>query len=129
VSVYFVQGKTTGLVKVGYAKGDPQIRVDSFRVGCPEELEFLGSVHGGRDVEAAFHKVFAMWRVRGEWFWPHPSLMEQIGRRDLGRWFAGGPEAMRFAADIRAGKPVPYRRTPELFMASDHEFSTLTFPC
>jgi hypothetical protein len=71
--VYFCRAKRSGLIKIGWAL-DPAARVDSFRCGCPEELELVAAFRGGRDLEAAYHRVWRECRVRGEWFFPSVCL-------------------------------------------------------
>ncbi len=77
-SVYFVQ--TQGLLKIGVAS-DVADRLSTLQVGCPYELEFLGSIGGGPSAERALHLALDCYRFRGEWFMQPPGVRQAI--RDL----------------------------------------------
>jgi hypothetical protein len=82
-----VWAPTNRLVKVGWCKGNPEERVRTLQCGSAEPLELLSWQSGAsQDEERAYHRVFAGCRVRGEWFWPLPALMELAGRRELGEY-------------------------------------------
>lgn len=84
--VYFIQfvgesGEENGLVKIGYSGQLVQRRHelareyigDRFRAGW---LRVLGTVPGDRNREAIYHRRFHEFRVFGEWFEPHPDIIE-----------------------------------------------------
>jgi len=62
--VYFIQGETTKLVKIGQSV-NPAARLRDLQIGSPDVLKLLAAVDGS---EKEFHKMFAKQRVRGEWF-------------------------------------------------------------
>lgn len=63
--VYFIA--LHEVIKVGVT-GDVADRVSALQVGCPYELELLGSIKGDPRAEAALHAALCIYRVRGEWF-------------------------------------------------------------
>ncbi|MBU1253573.1 MAG: GIY-YIG nuclease family protein [Alphaproteobacteria bacterium] len=79
----------TGMV---YFWGDPsrkiKIGTTSRPAGRHRELrsttglpgKMLATVHGGTDLEQAYHRRFAEWRQRGEWFSPAPAILAEIER-------------------------------------------------
>jgi hypothetical protein len=76
---YFALGKLNGLIKIGRSRS-PKYRVWQLksdpRHGQP--AEFLATIPG--DLEVEYHRIFARWRVEGEWFAPHPDLLAEIER-------------------------------------------------
>lgn len=91
--IYFIRGKQSGLVKIGYTGGDGQSRLAQLQTGSPEELELVATVDGGLDVEKRYHDMFATSRTRGEWFKPTWQL------RQLLHWYVAG-------APLLNGKPI-----------------------
>jgi DNA-binding XRE family transcriptional regulator len=76
--VYFVQGGTTGLIKIGSAK-DPQRRMANMQSGCAERLDLLGMIpEDGRMSEGRLQAELSSTRVRGEWFTMSDRLREII---------------------------------------------------
>lgn len=77
--VYFIQGEQTRNIKIGYTT-NLQSRIDSFQLGCPDKLFYIGTIlfptkARAENVEKQLHKKFAHLRVQGEWFYPDPSLI------------------------------------------------------
>lgn len=76
---YFARGLWTGLIKIGMSK-QAGFRISSLggeRNGEPaEELLILRD----GDLERGYHRIFEKWRVRGEWFAPHPEILAEIKR-------------------------------------------------
>jgi hypothetical protein len=71
--IYFVQS-ADGLIKIG-TTSNLERRLSTMRVDSPSELKLLGTLAGGRKIEAALHSRFAEDRKRGEWFAPSSSLL------------------------------------------------------
>jgi hypothetical protein len=71
---YFIQEGTGGRVKIGYSV-DPQNRMKEFQTGNSNVLILVGLVEGGQPTEAKLHKKFRRYHHRGEWFWPHRSMV------------------------------------------------------
>ena len=65
--VYFVEAVSTGLVKIGWTS-NLEKRLYALRRGNAVELVLLKCIPGDRAVEAALHRRFRAYRVRGEWF-------------------------------------------------------------
>lgn len=75
--VYFIRNRDTGAVKIG-TTGNITARLNALRLQGGLDLELLGTVSGGRDVEGGLHRLFAVHRVRGEWFNPAPEILDYI---------------------------------------------------
>jgi hypothetical protein len=73
--IYFVQGIITQRIKIGYAR-HPKKRVASLQSESPDELKFLGQMHGEMEDEAALHEQFKRHRLHGEWF--KPDVLPQV---------------------------------------------------
>jgi hypothetical protein len=73
---YFMQGRLTGLIKIGRSKYTAEFRRDCLQVGSPDILVILKTVLGEKEPE--YHKKFAHLRQHGEWFTPAPELLEFI---------------------------------------------------
>lgn len=73
--VYFVAaGK---YLKIGFSV-DVHARIESFRTGCPDEIELLATIPGGAKEERRLHKRFAHLHHRGEWFRFEGSLADYV---------------------------------------------------
>ena len=76
--VYFVQAGLAGRpVKIGYAQ-EMCRRIGTLQLGCPEPLEVLLAVGGGRELERELHQRFAHLRIHQEWFRLDLGLMTCI---------------------------------------------------
>ena len=64
---YFIQGKATGLIKIGKAIHIRK-RLAALQTGSPDELVCIFNIMG--DWEKRLHKKFASDRRHGEWFAP-----------------------------------------------------------
>jgi hypothetical protein len=74
--IYFIQaGGDGGLIKIGLTV-DLGKRFSALKSSCPAELTLLGFEHGRREEEKALHRRFAEHRMSGEWFSPHPDIMD-----------------------------------------------------
>jgi hypothetical protein len=78
--VYFIQGKTTGNIKIGVAN-DPEARLRDLQIGSSEDLTLLGCLVGSEDLEAALHSQFNEYHIRGEWFRPGRRLTSFLSGR------------------------------------------------
>lgn len=72
--VYFLQGKSTGLIKIGWTAVLTR-RIANLRGSTAEIVELLATVPGDVSLEAYLHERFAADRVRGEWFSPSRGLL------------------------------------------------------
>lgn len=75
--LYFVQQGLRGPIKIGWTC-DLEKRVATLQTGNPEPLYVLVAVPCWPDLEGVAHRVFAPYRLRGEWFSPAPQLLEYI---------------------------------------------------
>jgi hypothetical protein len=75
--VYFIQAESGGPIKIGHSD-DPTLRLKSLQTAHPYRLVLLLSVPASTGTEAALHKRFATYRLRGEWFRPVRPLREMI---------------------------------------------------
>jgi hypothetical protein len=75
--VYFIRQLPRGPIKIGRGK-DAQTRLARLQTGSPCPLDVIGVVPGGPALEAELHRLFARYRLHGEWFAPAPSLLRFI---------------------------------------------------
>ena len=75
--VYFMHAKNLGLVKIGFSK-NVERRLTTLQTSCPDELELLKTIPGGRSVEEELHSRFEDYRQTGEWFKASPELIQYI---------------------------------------------------
>ncbi len=83
-SIYFIQGQATRLIKIGHAINVAK-RLRDLQVTSPDALSLLWDYQAVVRHEKELHRHFAEWRVRGEWFEPHESLLRYIRNRKPGR--------------------------------------------
>ena len=78
--VYFVQKSSDGMIKIGYSNC---IRCRLFALNqiAGEKVRVLSIFDGGKQQEKELHLRFAKYRISGEWFEPHESLLEYIEKR------------------------------------------------
>lgn len=77
--IYFAFAREAGLVKIGYSRNAiHRLRSPTF---CPYPLVLLGTLPGGREVEAACHAQYSTFRLssRKEWFRADASVIQSIG--------------------------------------------------
>ncbi len=73
--VYFIQGRSSGLVKIGFTTNLRQ-RIAGLAMHCAEDLEVIGFLLGcGVETEQSLHWRLAEDRVRGEWFKPSDTVL------------------------------------------------------
>jgi hypothetical protein len=77
--VYFITCDNSGPVKIGHAK-DMEKRVRMLQIGNPKELRVRAAAPGGQKEKAAYHRQFAKWRQRGEWFTRSPEIIAEMRR-------------------------------------------------
>ena len=96
--VYFAQSETGGPIKIGWTT-HPEVRLARLQVGNPERLVLIALILvRERAIEPALHKKFAAHRIRGEWFHPHPDVLEVV--EWLNRNAATGGLRLATAADL-----------------------------
>lgn len=65
--VYFIEARTAGLVKIGYAS-NPVDRMKSIQGMSPVKVSLVGFMEGDMQDERDLHRRFAEYRSHGEWF-------------------------------------------------------------
>lgn len=78
--VYFVRRGGDGAVKIGYTV-NLKSRMSGIATGSGP-LEVLATLPGGEVIESLFHKHFAEYRLHGEWFAPHESVLTFAAEND-----------------------------------------------
>jgi hypothetical protein len=76
--VYFIQSAGSE-IKIGKAV-DVQSRLKGLQTSHPHALTILAITDGGKAQEAEYHARFAVHRLHGEWFSPHPDILAEIDR-------------------------------------------------
>jgi hypothetical protein len=77
-SVYFIQGATTGRIKIGESMNVPE-RLRALQSAASETLELLLVIRNSRD--STYHKRFRKERVKGEWHSSSARLLDFIRSR------------------------------------------------
>ena len=67
MSVYFATCREANAVKIG-SSVDPWGRLPEIQLGCPLPITIEAILPGGVDEEFGYHRWFADYRIRGEWF-------------------------------------------------------------
>lgn len=75
---YILEAEGTGTVKIGKTS-DLRQRVATLRNGLPVRLHLVRFIHG-QDHEHRLHKMFAEYRLHGEWFQKSDELVEKLNR-------------------------------------------------
>ncbi len=77
--IYFLQGKLTNKIKIGFtADTNPRRRLSCCKTYNPDKLVLLGVMAGTIEDEQALHERFGQHHVQGEWFRPHEELLAFI---------------------------------------------------
>lgn len=76
--VYFIQADESGPIKIGFTADDPRRRLASLQTGNPAALRLLGAIKGTFADERRFHSDLAEWRLQGEWFQSHPTVLAMV---------------------------------------------------
>lgn len=76
--VYFIRGSCRGPIKIGSSR-NPEDRLVTLQTSHPDQLILMAAINDrGHSWESTLHQHFARFRMRGEWFWPAPSLIAFI---------------------------------------------------
>jgi hypothetical protein len=78
------------VVKIGYTRFHPRVRMRELQCGSPVTLELLAYIDGSIPLERAFHDTFAELRWQGEWFLLDRKLRDFLG------YFNGLPPSDRY---------------------------------
>lgn len=75
--IYFIQMGFMGPIKIGLTK-DIDKRLVSLQTGSPYPLRLLSWTPGNEETEKYVHDLYRDHRLEGEWFLPHPDLVQDI---------------------------------------------------
>jgi hypothetical protein len=76
--VYFIQADENGPIKIGFTADDPRRRLGQLQTGNASALKLLGAIKGTAAQEKQFHADLSEWRLQGEWFEPHPTVLAAV---------------------------------------------------
>ena len=76
--VYFIMSEKTQAIKIGFTTGSVKVRLRALQTAHPYRLKVLATLNGNRSYEKELHQRFAQFRLKGEWFEPHPDLLAFI---------------------------------------------------
>lgn len=71
--------RSDAVVKIGFTKKHPNIRLSTLQTGSPEVLKLWAYTKGSAALETAFHEAFAELRSHGEWFFVVQKLYDFLG--------------------------------------------------
>src|SRR5579863_2370862 len=102
--VYFLQSET-GSIKIGYTT-NLRARIHHLKSGTDRPLKLLATVRGNKNAEAHIHQLLSAHRLSGEWFSPHPDVLEVVTRvlAEGAQWLPAE------CAPARAGRAVELRK-------------------
>jgi hypothetical protein len=75
--IYFIQLDRIGPIKIGFTN-DVGNRLVSLQTSNPYPLRLLHFFPGNQEMEREIHSCFDEMRMNGEWFLPHPFILEEI---------------------------------------------------
>lgn len=108
--VYFVQGTPGTPIKIGTTdSGRVRARVKQLQTGHPFPLRVLRTVRGGKQLESDVHRMFADYRLSGEWFAPEPVVLALVGQSKYGDGNTGWAYREGYQAGLRAGRERHFR--------------------
>jgi hypothetical protein len=78
--VYLIWQEGTDLYKIGMTNGEPKDRLSQLQSGNPSKLELICVMKSESPMskEQELHKRWQEYRVQGEWFKIHPTLINEL---------------------------------------------------
>lgn len=76
-SVYFVRVVGREIVKIGISVAVVE-RLADLQAACPDELELIAELPGGRPLEKTLHAALRAVSIRNEWFWLGYPILKLI---------------------------------------------------
>lgn len=67
-------------IKIGFTRRHISERMAKLQTGCPLPLQLIATGPGGRFMEIRIHEILRGFRVHGEWFQDHPTVLELVER-------------------------------------------------
>jgi hypothetical protein len=83
--IYYIACTATERLKIGYTRGEPEVRLKQLQTGSAAPLRLIACHQGTPDDERSLHEEFAEERVRGEWFQASERLLQRVS---LIIWFS-----------------------------------------
>lgn len=77
-TIYFIKSTISHEIKIGFTSSDAAKRLSTIQTSHPYKLELLAQVPGDRKFEKSLHQKFEQYRLKGEWFQPHPDIINFI---------------------------------------------------
>ena len=121
--IYFIQIEESGPIKVGYTFERTAIgRLGGLQVACPWRLILRGVIEGDETEELKILTYLAAHRMRGEWFEPHPFVIETI-QGLIGKWDAPEGSSAMPSCNVSSLPHLPDSDLNELihFLARRHQ--------
>jgi ribosomal protein L30E len=78
--IYFIVDTDKNQVKIGYSKY-PTNRLKQLATATSSNLVLAATIPGDRKSEVQYHRHFAMYKCRREWFELSPEIQEFINRK------------------------------------------------
>lgn len=107
--IYYIACTATQRLKIGYTRGEPEVRLKALQTGAPAPLRLMAAHEGDIEHERYLHEKFANQRVCGEWFEMDEHLFEHLC---MAIWLAG-------AQCAETGEPAPLWVKSGLRMMAD----------
>lgn len=79
--IYFVRGKTTRRIKIGYTASNVYRRLADLQVGSPDALLLLGVIRAPFSFEREIHKILEAYHSHGEWFDTNSGLLDFVKKK------------------------------------------------
>lgn len=89
--IYYIACTATQRIKIGYTRGEPEVRLKQLQTGSASDLRLMACHQGTADDERALHERFATHRIRGEWFEVCDPVLDHLS---LIIWFSATEFAM-----------------------------------
>ncbi len=77
-TIYFIKSTTNHEIKIGFTSGDVTKRLSTLQTSHPYKLELLATISGNTKFEKSLHRKFQQYRLKGEWFQPHPDIIAYV---------------------------------------------------
>lgn len=75
--IYFLEAEGIKRIKIGFSTNFPN-RLSDLQGASPVKLRVLKIVKGAQETERLLIRVFGVFRIHGEWFDAHHSLVQFI---------------------------------------------------
>jgi hypothetical protein len=102
VFLYFIQAES-GPIKIGISD-NVERRLANIRNQLYEDATLLAVFHGDRRLEQRLHRSLKRYRLRGEWFDPHPHVLRAI--EDLAADHKAAPRKLRVETGNQTPQPA-----------------------